>query len=198
MARLRSPVSFRTGLSLVFLLILITGCKGDKPWTGWYSPGDSVDNVGYKPDQPIPFDHNLHTSKMKIDCHYCHAGARRSITSGVPPTNTCMGCHKFAKTDSPHIKLLTDKYEANEPIEWTKVHDMPDFVRFTHKRHVGALEEILGKDGKKVESKEVCKTCHGDVDQMDTVEQVAPLQMGWCVDCHIQNDANISCQTCHY
>lgn len=196
-------------VATISLSILLVGCRGDKPWTGWYTPGDSVDNVGYKPEQPIKFSHEKHAGEMAIDCHYCHAAARRSTSAGVPPSNTCMGCHKFAKTDSEQIKYLSGKYDKNEPIEWVKVHDLPDYVRFTHQRHVAAGVS--------------CETCHGEVKKMDVAQQAAPLQMGWCIDCHVtkqiehetllskldpqskeHKDAakvfppGISCNTCHY
>jgi hypothetical protein len=171
-------------LSLFFVFFL-QNCDKKKPWTGMYTPGDTVDNVGYHPDQPIKgFSHKVHAEQKKIPCEYCHSSARRSAVAGIPPMNTCMGCHKIVRTDAPDIKLLTEKYEKNEPIEWTKVHDLPDFVRFTHKRHVQS-----GLD---------CAECHGDVKTMDTVQQVAPLQMGWCVDCHKQKGAPTACFTCHY
>lgn len=149
-----------------------------------YTPGDTVDNVGYHPDQPIEFPHDLHAGDKKIACQYCHSGARRSAVAGVPPLNTCMGCHKLVATDKDPIKFLKEKYDKNEPVEWTKVHDMPDFVRFSHQPHILAKVE--------------CKTCHGDLTTMKTAKQVAPLQMGWCIDCHINNGASTSCQTCHY
>jgi hypothetical protein len=86
--------------------------------------------------------------------------------------------------DRDPIKFLKAKYDANQAIEWTKVHDLPDYVRFTHRRHIQS-----GLD---------CAECHGKVDGMDTAEQVAPLQMGWCVDCHINKGAPITCNTCHF
>jgi hypothetical protein len=158
--------------------------KADFSWWFW-TPGDTVDHVGYQPDQPIPFSHKLHAGERQIPCQYCHSSARRSITSGIPPLNTCMGCHRFVKTDSPHIKYVTDKYKKNEPIEWVKVHDLPDFVRFSHQIHVKGAGLT-------------CQECHGAVEEMEKVEQIAPLQMGWCLDCHRKKGANIDCLTCHY
>lgn len=186
MVGLRPSVLRYAGLiaSVVLLSWFQVGCRGKHPWTGMYTPGDSVENVGYQPDQPINFSHKLHAGDKQIPCQYCHSAARRSIVAGIPPVNTCMGCHQFVKTDSPEIKKIAAKWEANEPIEWTKVHDLPDFVRFTHKRHIAA-----GLD---------CKECHGDVASMTTAKQVAPLQMGWCIDCHVNNNAPTSCNTCHY
>jgi len=177
----------RSAKLLLFMFILVqAGCKigGPKPWTGWWTPGDSVDNVGYKPDQPIPFPHDLHAGEKKIPCQYCHSSARRSHVAGVPPLNTCMGCHRYVATDKEPIKYLTAKYEANEPVKWTKVHDIPDYVRFTHQPHV------LAGVG--------CESCHGDVKKMGVAAQAKPLQMGWCIECHLENEVPVSCSTCHY
>lgn len=153
-------------------------------WSMW-TPGDTVDNVGYKPEQPIPFSHKLHAGDKKIPCQYCHSSARRSITSGIPPLNTCMGCHRLVATDRPWIQKITESYKKDQPISWVKVHDLPDFVRFSHKIHVvgGGLD---------------CQECHGKVQDMEVVEQVAPLQMGWCIDCHKQKGAKQDCMACHY
>ncbi len=157
--------------------------------TKWflYSPGDSVDNfwpVPYTPDQPIPFSHKKHAGELKIQCKYCHSNAYHSASAGVPPMNTCMGCHTYVATNSESIKYLTQKYNDNEPIEWVKVHDLPDFVRFSHKPHM--------KAGLK------CQECHGEVEKMEVVGQHAPLQMGWCLNCHVKKDAPMKCLTCHH
>lgn len=170
-------------LAFVFVLIGLPSTPAQAWW--FYTPGDTVDNVGYKPTQPIPFSHKLHAGDKGIPCQYCHSAARRSITSGIPPLNTCMGCHRSVKTDSPWIQKVTDHFKNNEPIEWVKVHDLPDFARFSHKIHVS---------GAKLE----CQECHGPVQEMEVVEQVAPLQMGWCISCHIKKQAKTDCIACHY
>jgi len=149
-----------------------------------WTPGDTVDDVGYKPTQPIPFSHKLHAGKHHLPCQYCHSSARRSIAAGIPPLNTCMGCHKIVKTDSPYIKEITEHYKNNQPMKWVKVHDLPDFVRFSHKIHVNAGL--------------ACQQCHGPIQKMDVVEQVAPLQMGWCIGCHKERHAKTDCIACHY
>jgi hypothetical protein len=153
---------------------------------GWWmwTPGDTVDRPGYAPEQPIPFSHKLHSGQMEIPCQYCHSAARRSHSAGIPPLNTCMGCHKVVGLDKPNIKWLTEKYNANEPVQWVKVHDLPDHVHFPHKMHVNAGL--------------ACQECHGPVEQMDRVQQVAPLQMGWCIGCHKERQVSTDCLTCHY
>ncbi|MBC62582.1 MAG: cytochrome C [Zetaproteobacteria bacterium] len=178
-------------------------------WWMW-TPGDSVDDStqllmvqGYHPDQPVPFSHKLHANDRNISCEYCHNAARRSTSAGIPPLNTCMGCHKVVNTDAEPIQYITEKYEKNEPIEWVKVHDLPDFVRFSHQVHVLAK----GENGENLLQ---CESCHGPVKTMAAVEQWAPLQMGWCIDCHNQEkipardgkpavpNASVSCNVCHY
>ncbi len=158
--------------------------KGVMPWTGLWTPGDTVDNVGYKPDQPIAFSHKLHAGEMEISCQYCHNTARRAASAGIPPGNLCMGCHKIVGNGKPEVQKVRDAYKNKKAVEWVKVHDLPDFVRFTHKRHVQS-----GVD---------CASCHGDVKKMTVAEQVAPLQMGWCIDCHSEKGAKKDCETCHY
>ena len=122
--------------------------------------------------QPIVFPHDLHAGQMQIDCEYCHTGARRSINAGVPPTQTCMNCHQMVdSTNRPELEKLKKYYADNEPIPWVKVHDLPDFVYFSHKRHVqGGVR---------------CQECHGEVQDIMTVDRrVNTLEMGWCLNCH--------------
>lgn len=167
----------------LYIVVLGIFCsEGLYAWWLW-TPGDSVDNVGYSPEQPLPFDHKIH-SEHDIPCEYCHSGARRSTVAGIPAQNTCMGCHKFVATDKDAIKFLAQRFKANKPIKWVKVHDLPDYVRFSHQVHVAANI--------------ACQDCHGKVENMSVAVQVAPLQMGWCVDCHRQKKADIACLTCHY
>ncbi len=186
-----------TRLLLVCTIACITTNAFARGWWVW-SPGKDVEDIGYAPDQEINFSHKLHAGDRKIPCEYCHSSARRSITAGIPPTNTCMGCHRFVHTEAEPIKYLTEKFNKNEPMKWTKVHDLPDFVRFSHKVHVLAKIE--------------CQKCHGEVEKMEKLEQRAPLLMGWCVECHDHKvtktladgskvehpQAPVTCATCHY
>lgn len=128
----------------------------------------------YAPEQPIPYSHKLHAGQYKIPCLYCHASAERAQHSEVPGLETCMNCHQAVKIDSPWIQQITEAYKANKPIAWVKVHVLPDFVRFNHKRHIAAGVE--------------CQTCHGPIQEMERVYQFAPLNMGWCIDCHRNNN----------
>jgi len=125
---------------------------------------------GYAPIQPIPFSHRIHAGKYHLPCLYCHGSAEYSSFSAVPGLETCMNCHKSVKTDSPWIKMIKKHYDKNIPIKWVKVHVLPDFVSFNHSPHIRAGLQ--------------CQTCHGPIQTMDVVYQYAPLNMGWCVDCH--------------
>lgn len=140
---------------------------------------------GTAPEQPIQFSHAIHAGENEIPCQYCHVQARRSPTAGVPSVSKCMGCHTEVATDRPQIRLLANYWETGEPLPWIKVHDLPDFVHFTHKRHVAAEIE--------------CQTCHGPVETMEVVSREAPVKMGLCLDCHRENEVvnGTDCWTCH-
>ncbi len=142
-------------------------------------------NQGYAPVQPIPFSHKKHAGLYQIPCMYCHTSAERSRHASVPAMNVCMNCHKMVKTDSPYIRYLTKNYNEGKPIQWIKVHDLPEFTYFNHQRHIA--KGIA------------CQVCHGEVQEMDRVKQYAPLTMGWCVNCHRQPQYNAptTCDTCH-
>lgn len=158
---------------------------------GWYSLkdigvyADTDEHKTYHPEQPIAFNHKLHAGDNAINCQYCHSGVERSKTAGIPSVNVCMNCHKGISkgptTGTTEIAKIYDaagwdpeKGEYNKPqkpIKWIKVHNLQDFVFFSHQQHVKV-------------GKQECETCHGDVKSMGTAEQVKPLTMGWCIDCH--------------
>lgn len=184
---------FLTCLFFLCFSLLIFNSQTAFAWWMW-TPGDTVDNVGFKPEQPIPFNHKLHAGERKIPCEYCHSSARRAFSSGIPSSNTCIGCHSIVAGKSEegkkHVQTIRDMYAKNEPIEWVKVHDLPDYVRFPHKRH------ILGKE--QGGAGLACQECHGPVETMEVLYQHAPLQMGWCISCHKEKEAPLDCAACHY
>lgn len=205
---------------------------------------------GYEPDQPIKFSHATHAGLNKIDCQYCHDGARRSKQSVIPAANTCMNCHKAITTGSqygtaeitkifasigfdPNTNKYIENYESisddsikkiyttwiedqylvantlttptdmskleadkqwkgivnsltgkndkkvQGPIEWVRIHNLPDHAYFNHAQHVNV-------------GKIACQTCHGDVEKMEVVKQDQPLSMGWCVNCHRQTEVKFA------
>lgn len=168
---------------LAIILITLFMFGSVKAWYGLMGIGVTQ---GYKPDQPIKYSHKLHAGDMKISCIYCHSGAERGKVAGVPSLNVCMNCHKFVKQgptgDKTEIAKIykaldydPDKgtYGPNpKPIQWTRVHNLPDLAYFNHSQHfvVGKIE---------------CQTCHGPVqDSMTVAYQYSKLTMGWCIDCH--------------
>lgn len=140
-------------------------------------------NEGYAPVQPINFSHRKHAGDMQIPCQYCHVNTEQGRIATVPAMNVCMNCHKIAGAGKPEVEKLKEHYAKGEEIEWVRVHDLPDFVYFTHRVHIAKGF--------------ACQQCHGPVETMDRIEQVAPLTMGWCVDCHKQNGGPLECNTCH-
>jgi hypothetical protein len=163
-----------------------------------YQPGHYLrlgDQTGYAPTQPIEFSHKVHAKDSLIPCEFCHSSARKGPVAGVPAASTCMKCHSQIKKDSPEIRKIAAAIRDGRPIEWVRVHDLPDFVCFDHSAHV---------------TKGVaCQTCHGPVEQMARVTQSRDMNMGWCVRCHrdytarppkgITNvRASVECSACHY
>ena len=134
----------------------------------WFSPKHL--EIGYQPEQPIPYSHSLHAGELGIDCRYCHYNVEDAAHANIPSAELCMNCHSNIKQDSPHIKKLKQHYESGEPIEWINVHMLPDYAYFNHSRHVNSGVS--------------CVQCHGRVDQMEVVRQVESLSMGWCLECH--------------
>jgi hypothetical protein len=122
------------------------------------------------PDQPVEFDHRHHRRDDGIDCEYCHNTVRRAATAGFPSTDKCMGCHSQVWNQSPMLEVVRRSYFSGRPIPWNRVHQVPGFAYFNHGIHVN---KGFG-----------CATCHGRVDRMAAVYQVASLTMGWCLDCH--------------
>lgn len=130
--------------------------------------------------QPIKFSHKIHAGDNNIDCQYCHIYARRSYTSGAPPVAICAGCHQFVGQGLEEVQKVMDYWNRKEPIPWVKIHDIPDFVRYPHYKHVTAENEQY-PDGIP------CQDCHGPVETMDVVEKADPDfgLMGWCLECHL-------------
>jgi mono/diheme cytochrome c family protein len=148
-------------------------------------PAAAPPPVAPGPAQPIEFSHAIHAGSYGIACQYCHAEARRSTFAGVPSVARCMGCHKIvAAQGNPEVQKLHRYWDRKEAIPWVRVHKLAGFVYFPHKRHVQAGLP--------------CQTCHGPVETMQRVAQVAPLTMGWCVSCHAERRAPLDCVVCHH
>jgi hypothetical protein len=194
-------------LAALFVVSLITLASA------WRLPGN---NQGYAPAQPIAFSHKLHSGDMEISCFYCHGGAETSRYAGLPALNICMNCHAQVTmsseaqkqpqpVESPELRKLYDALALDDvlapvegktpkPVEWVRVHRLPDFVYFDHRAHVAASVS--------------CQQCHGAVESMERLRQAETLAMGWCVNCHrTVNETGVAgkpvhastdCVTCHY
>lgn len=160
------------GLMVISILIAFSGCINPRK--------------GYAPEQPIAFSHQLHAGQNQIPCRYCHVSPGEGPHSSVPGANTCMNCHTMVLPQSPEIQKIKNAWETGKPIEWVKVHDLPDHARFSHSPHIN-----FGFD---------CSECHGQVNTMDVVSTQNDFNMGWCVDCHRdpKHNASVDCVTCHY
>lgn len=167
----------------IFIVLFVVGSLGFKAViNGLYSVGVQQ---GYSPKQPIAFSHKLHAGDYEIDCKYCHTGVITGKNATIPSVNICMNCHRAVKTESPQIQKIwaaadwdaeTLTFGPNQkPIEWVRIHNLPDLAYFNHSQHVvvGGIE---------------CQTCHGPIETMDVVKQYSLLTMGWCVDCHRKTD----------
>ncbi|HEY3444977.1 MAG TPA: cytochrome c3 family protein [Myxococcales bacterium] len=134
-------------------------------------------NQAFPVQQPVQFDHRHHAADDGIDCRYCHALATRSSTAGLPSSERCLGCHAQIWNKSPLLEPVRESFFSDRPIPWRRVHTLPGFVFFNHSAH---LAKGIG-----------CRSCHGRVDQMPAVEQVSPLNMGWCLGCHRAPEAEL-------
>ena len=155
--------------SFLFIAIFVKSCID-----GLYTVGIQQN---YQPTQPIAFSHKVHAGQYEIDCNYCHTGVNISKSANIPSVNICMNCHNAINTDKPEIQKILTAYEENRPIEWVRVHNLPDLAYFNHKQHVA----IGGLD---------CATCHGPIEEMDVVYQYSELTMGWCINCHRETEVS--------
>ncbi len=136
----------------------------------WYFFSPEFTDVGYRPEQPVPFSHKLHAGELALDCRYCHAQVEVSAVASVPPTQVCMNCHQLVARDSEKLAVIRDSLANNQPVEWVRVHKVPDYAFFDHSIHIRAG---VG-----------CSSCHGDIRNMEVVTLQEPLSMGWCLECH--------------
>ena len=209
---------------ILFTVLILSSVFLVSRLRGFYWPGNQQ---GYEPVQPIAFSHQLHSGKLQIACLYCHSGAEKSRHAGFPAASLCMNCHglvtapretvlrefqlaqQAGRPANPQVsaelrklydalglddKLQPDPAKKPQPISWVKVHNLPAFSCFDHRPHVRG-----GVD---------CQQCHGPVETMERVRQVADLSMGWCVNCHRESAQNgvagkivrpsTDCSACHY
>lgn len=185
-------------LLLPLLLIGFVGAAMYVPVVVYLGFSPLATDVGYAPVQPVAYSHAVHVGKLGMDCRYCHTTVTQAGFAAVPATQTCMNCHSYIRvatpdgSSNPKLEPLFDAWDANwrsrgvtytaapageprvegKPIEWVKIHDLPDYSYFNHEAHT---TKAIG-----------CVTCHGRIDRMDEVHQEKPLNMAWCLDCHRQ------------
>nr|WP_121269612.1 c-type cytochrome [Pedobacter schmidteae] len=196
---------FKNKKFVFFFILCLIIALGSYGWMGMWNTGV---HTGYQPVQPIKFSHELHAGVNQIDCQYCHAGAFKSKNATIPSVNVCMNCHKSVQATekyngeiSPEIQkiytaigydpnTLTYDKSKEKPVEWVRVHNLPDFAYFNHSQHVVVGEEAIRKEKGLKPNEPVCFACHGPVDTMEEIYQYSPLTMKWCVNCH--NNAEVS------
>lgn len=136
-----------------------------------------VTGVNIPPEQPVPFSHKHHVTQIGLDCRYCHTSVEKAAYAGIPATETCMSCHTQIWADAPMLEPVRESWRSGRSLEWTRVHDLPEYVYFDHSIHVNKGMS--------------CAVCHGRVDQMPLVWKVNTLHMSWCLDCHRQPEKYI-------
>jgi mono/diheme cytochrome c family protein len=187
-----SPITLGTvsrSPGFIFLVVFVVGVLAFKGVIdGLYSIGVQKD---YQPKQPIAFSHKIHAGQYEIECKYCHTGAMKGKQANIPSPNICMNCHTQIKegttTGKGEIAKIyaaigfdpdTQTYTGvTKPIEWVRIHNLPDLAYFNHSQHVNV-------------GNITCQTCHGPVEEMEVVKQFSLLTMGWCIDCHRKTDVN--------
>ncbi len=168
----RTMQIFPRELNLLALVLGALGAAGgvSAVLAVWFFLSPRVLQEGYAPTQPIEYSHRLHAGELGMDCRYCHSQVERSHEAMVPPTQTCMGCHMLVLPKSEKLAPLRASWETDQPVAWTRVHQVPDHAFFNHSAHLSAG---VG-----------CASCHGRIDQMEVVRVAEPIAMQWCLDCH--------------
>lgn len=177
-----------------FILFIVLLCVIFLGSAGWKAMWETGVHTGYQPVQPIKFSHQLHAGINKIDCQYCHSGAYSSKHASIPSLNVCMNCHNYVTASekydgktSPEIMKIYNALDYNEdtkvygnntkPVEWIRIHNLPDLAYFNHSQHVS----VAGIE---------CQKCHGPIQTMEEVYQYSPLTMKWCINCHRETEVN--------
>lgn len=162
-----------------FIVVFIVAALGFKTViNGLFSVGVQQ---GYAPKQPIAFSHKIHAGQYEIECQYCHTGVTIGKSATIPSVNVCMNCHNQIKEGALYgtteLSKIQTAYDNNRPVQWIRIHNLPDLAYFNHSQHVkvGGIE---------------CQTCHGPIEEMEVVRQHSLLTMGWCIDCHRKTDVN--------
>jgi hypothetical protein len=168
MAQLFRPGADSVVLIVIAAIVLTPGAAIGLTYAVLQSPYNTGEEVVRR--QPVPFSHQHHVDELGLDCRYCHTSVEHAAFAGLPPTHTCMTCHSQIWANAAMLAPVRESLANREPIHWTRVNRVPDYVYFDHSIHV---QKGIG-----------CTTCHGPVGLMPLTRQVAPLTMGWCLGCH--------------
>lgn len=210
-------------LALVGLVVLgITGFVVYILMVSWFS--DPPFGLGHAPPQPIAFPHTVHAGSPQdggagIQCEFCHRNVTKGAAATVPASETCLFCHAqineanlegATAVNLMEIQRVIDRFNDNNPIDWERVHRLPDHVRFIHEAHIRFLTQAdpqtvtfpLGDRQPRnlpLPVEESCAVCHGDVASMVEVQPAegVSLKMGTCVDCHQVVNVATDCTICH-
>src|SRR5690242_1510909 len=154
-------------LKIIFCLLVVGGAVSA---VYWYYLTPEYLRAGYQPIQPVPFPHDIHVTQLGMDCRYCHSYVEVSSHSNVPTTQTCMNCHTQVQANNPKLAAVRESWQSGNPVDWVKVHQVPDYAYFNHSVHVNRGVS--------------CVSCHGQVNEMNVVFQHEPQSMAWCLNCH--------------
>ncbi len=164
----------KLAIALVFVIVGVSVGV-----TYYFTP--KYTRVGYQPTQPVPFSHKIHAGQLGMDCRFCHAFGEISGPQNVPANQVCFNCHGVGKGNirsaSPKLAKVMEAEATGKPIDWVKIHRLPDYAYFNHSAHVNRGVS--------------CVSCHGKVNEMDVVFQDQPQSMGWCLNCHREPENNL-------
>jgi len=199
-------------ISMTLLMTIAVSLMAIGLLRAWWSTPFPVLGFTNAPEQPLDFPHNIHVEQMGIQCEFCHRNVTKGKAATVPAVETCLFCHKDigggSVTAQEEIDKVRTAFDTGTPIDWERVHRLPDHVRFIHESHIMYFtdDEIPVKYGINGEEltqthdvAQTCTICHGDVGNKVEVQPKTgqSLKMGTCLDCHRVNDAPTDCTTCH-
>lgn len=154
-------------LSIVGAILFVIGLGA---FGYWLARSSYYTKVGVDVEQPVPFSHRHHVEGVGIDCRFCHTSVEKSSFAGIPPTATCMKCHNIIWKESPALEPVRESWRTGKPLNWWRVHDLPDHVYFNHSVHIAKGVS--------------CLECHGQVNNMPLMRKQNTLHMEWCLACH--------------
>jgi len=174
---LSAPFTRRADIWLGRVVVFVLLMAGTTVAGVYYYAVPSYTRVGYAPTQPVAFSHAQHAGQLGMSCLYCHNHVDESPHSNVPATQTCMNCHQYIKTNSPLLAPVRESWRTGRPVEWERIHKVPEYVYFNHSVHVRRGVS--------------CVSCHGKINEMKIVHHNQPLSMGWCLECHREPENHV-------